>query len=46
MQYSLEVLGIWKRRSINRTKAGLGLGEKEDEVLQTMEGSKGVNLNV
>ncbi len=45
---SLEVLRYLKAEGINRTKSGimLGLGEKEDEVLQTMEDLRSVNLDI
>ncbi len=45
---SLEVLRYLKAEGIHRTKSGimLGLGETEDEVLQTMEDLRGVNLDV
>ncbi len=45
---SLEVLRYLKAEGINRTKSGimLGLGEKEDEVLQTLEDLRSVNLDI
>ena len=45
---SLEVLNYLKQSGINRTKSGimLGLGEKEDEVLKTMEDLRNVGLDV
>lgn len=45
---SLEVLNYLKQQGINRTKSGimLGLGEKEDEVLQTMQDLRDVNLDI
>ena len=45
---SLEVLNYLKQAGMPRTKSGimLGLGEKEDEVLQTMEDLKNVGLDV
>ncbi len=45
---SLEVLRYLKDEGINRTKSGimLGLGEREDEVLETMEALRKVNLDV
>ncbi|MBK5212903.1 MAG: lipoyl synthase [Flavobacteriaceae bacterium] len=45
---SLEVLNYLKQSGMPRTKSGimLGLGEKEDEVLQTMEDLKSVDLNI
>jgi len=45
---SLEVLNYLKKSGVNRTKSGimLGLGEKEDEVLQTMEDLKNIGLDV
>jgi len=45
---SLEVLRYLKEQGIHRTKSGimLGLGEREDEVLQTMEELRAVNLDV
>ncbi len=45
---SLEVLNYLKQSGMPRTKSGimLGLGEKEDEVLQTMEDLKTVDLNI
>ncbi len=45
---SLEVLNYLKKQGINRTKSGimLGLGEREDEVLQTMQDLRAVNLDI
>ena len=45
---SLEVLNYLKKQGIKRTKSGimLGLGEKEDEVLQTMQDLRDVNLDI
>lgn len=45
---SLEVLNYLKQSGMPRTKSGimLGLGEKEAEVLQTMQDLKGVGLDV
>jgi len=45
---SLEVLNYLKQSGMPRTKSGimLGLGEKEDEVLQTMEDLKNVGLDI
>ena len=45
---SLEVLNYLKQQGIARTKSGimLGLGEKEDEVLQTMEDLRKVDLTI
>ncbi len=45
---SLEVLNYLKHSGMPRTKSGimLGLGEKEAEVLQTMQDLKGVGLDV
>lgn len=45
---SLEVLRYLKTKGINRTKSGimLGLGEKEDEVIQTLEDLRSVGLNI
>ena len=45
---SLEVLRYLKSQGINRTKSGimLGLGETEDEVLQTMKDLRSIDLNV
>lgn len=45
---SLEVLRYLKEQGINRTKSGimLGLGEKEEEVLQTLEDLRSVGLNI
>lgn len=45
---SLDVLKYLKDSGINRTKSGimLGLGELEEEVLQTMEDLKNVNVDV
>ncbi len=45
---SLDVLRYLKEQGIERTKSGimLGLGETEDEVLQTMEDLRGVGLDI
>lgn len=45
---SLEVLNYLKQSGMPRTKSGimLGLGEKEDEVLQTMHDLKNVGLDI
>jgi len=45
---SLGVLDYLKSNGVNRTKSGimLGLGELEDEVLQTMEDLRNVNVDV
>ena len=45
---SLEVLRYLKDRGVNRTKSGimLGLGELEEEVLETMEDLRRVNVDV
>ncbi|WP_149277408.1 lipoyl synthase [Pareuzebyella sediminis] len=45
---SLEVLNYLNLKGVNRTKSGimLGLGEHEDEVIQTMEDLRGVNVDV
>jgi lipoic acid synthetase len=45
---SLEVLNYLKQSGMERTKSGimLGLGEMEDEVLQTMEDLRNVDLNI
>ena len=45
---SLGVLQYLKESGINRTKSGimLGLGELEDEVLQTMEDLRNVNVDI
>ena len=45
---SLEVLNYLKQQGISRTKSGimLGLGEKEEEVLQTMQDLRGVGLDI
>lgn len=45
---SLQVLKYLKDSGINRTKSGimLGLGEKEDEVIQTLKDLRSVNLDV
>lgn len=45
---SLEVLNYLKQSGVQRTKTGimLGLGEREDEVLQTMQDLKNVGLNI
>lgn len=45
---SLEVLNYLKQSGITRTKSGimLGLGEREDEVLQTMQDLRNVDLTI
>jgi lipoic acid synthetase len=45
---SLEVLRYLKEQGINRTKSGimLGLGETEEEVLQTMSDLRSIDLDV
>lgn len=45
---SLEVLRYLKEQGVNRTKSGimLGLGELEEEVLETMEDLRSVNVDV
>jgi len=45
---SLEVLQYLKKQGINRTKSGimLGLGEKEDEVIETMHDLKNIGLDI
>ena len=45
---SLEVLAYLKQQGINRTKSGimLGLGEQEDEVIQTMEDLRQAKVDV
>lgn len=45
---SLEVLNYLKQSGINRTKSGimLGLGEMEEEVIQTMEDLRSVGLDI
>lgn len=45
---SLEVLKYLKNQGVNRTKSGimLGLGEKEEEVIQTMEDLKNACVDV
>ena len=45
---SLEVLRYLKAEGITRTKSGimLGLGEKEEEVIQTLEDLRSVNLDI
>ncbi|EDM45219.1 lipoyl synthase [unidentified eubacterium SCB49] len=45
---SLEVLNYLKQNGMKRTKSGimLGLGEKEDEVLQTMQDLRDVKLDI
>ncbi|MAZ73706.1 MAG: lipoyl synthase [Flavobacteriaceae bacterium] len=45
---SLEVLRYLKDEGIKRTKSGimLGLGEQEDEVIQTLEDLRNVNLDI
>jgi lipoic acid synthetase len=37
---------IPKRKGINRTKSGIGLGEEEEEVFQTMRDLRDVNVDV
>jgi lipoic acid synthetase len=45
---SLQVLKYLKDQGITRTKSGimLGLGETEDEVIQTLQDLKSVNLDI
>lgn len=45
---SLEVLNYLKKQGVNRTKSGimLGLGETEDEVIETLHDLRKVNLDV
>ncbi len=45
---SLEVLAYLKTQGIKRTKSGimLGLGETEEEVIQSMKDLKGVNVDI
>jgi lipoyl synthase len=45
---SLEVLNYLKKSGIKRTKSGimLGLGEREDEVIQTMKDLRNVGLDI
>ncbi len=45
---SLEVLNYLKKSGVNRTKSGimLGLGETEDEVIETLHDLRKVNLDV
>jgi len=45
---SLQVLNYLKNNGITRTKSGimLGLGEKEEEVIQTLEDLRKVNLDI
>jgi len=45
---SLEILHYLKEEGVHRTKSGimLGLGEKEDEVLKTLEDLRAVNVDV
>lgn len=45
---SLAVLDYLKKQGINRTKSGimLGLGEKEDEVIQTLEDLRSADVDV
>ena len=47
-QRSLEVLGVLKKGGVNRTKCGimLGLGETEEELIQTMDDLREVNCDV
>ncbi|UZO80580.1 lipoyl synthase [Aquimarina sp. ERC-38] len=47
-EQSLEVLNYLKKNGINRTKSGimLGLGEKEEEVFQTLEDLRKIDLDV
>jgi len=47
-EQSLQVLKYLKDQGINRTKSGimLGLGEKEEEVIKTLEDLRGVNLDI
>ncbi len=45
---SLEVLNYLKKNGIKRTKSGimLGLGEEEDEVIQTLKDLRSVNVDI
>ena len=45
---SLEVLGYLKKNGVNRTKSGimLGLGEKEEEVYETLHDLRGADVEV
>ena len=45
---SLEVLNYLKKQGVRRTKSGimLGLGEKEEEVIQTMQDLRAVNVDI
>lgn len=45
---SLQVLNYLKNKGIKRTKSGimLGLGEKEEEVIQTLKDLRAVNLDI
>jgi lipoic acid synthetase len=45
---SLEVLNYLKKQGIRRTKSGimLGLGEQEDEVIQTLKDLRSVNVDI
>ncbi len=45
---SLEVLNYLKKNGIKRTKSGimLGLGEKEDEVIQSLKDLRSVNVDI
>ncbi|GGX20330.1 lipoyl synthase [Aquimarina muelleri] len=47
-EQSLQVLNYLKENGINRTKSGimLGLGEKEEEVIQTLSDLRSVNLDI
>ena len=47
-EQSLQVLDYLKKNGINRTKSGimLGLGETEEEVIQTLEDLRRVNLDI
>ena len=47
-EQSLGVLNYLKKNGINRTKSGimLGLGEKEEEVIQTLKDLRNINLDV
>ncbi|MAQ76071.1 MAG: lipoyl synthase [Aquimarina sp.] len=47
-EQSLQVLDYLKKSGINRTKSGimLGLGETEEEVIQTLEDLRKVNLDI
>ncbi len=47
-EQSLQVLKYLKDNGINRTKSGimLGLGEKEDEVIQTLKDLRSVDLDI